>query len=122
MKVFDTLTDDNFLLYAAHYYENPQCSDAEEFYDDLNRFKYLKRLLGRYKQSGDLQERLILNHLIVLHNVFGIEPAKRMLEFKIGREYLPIIKPFLVFLHYLKEEELVEVELDPVVVDRLRKI
>lgn len=122
MKVFETLTEDNFLLYAAHEYNNPQCTETEEFYDDLNRFKYLKRLLGRYEQSGDLQERLILNHLIVIHNVFGIQAARRMLEFKIDNRHWPVLKPCLIFLSYMKENDMVEVKLDPVVVDRLRNI
>ena len=122
MKVFEELTDENFILYAAHCYNNPQCTDTAEFYDDLNRFKYLKRLLGRYEQSGDLQERLILNHLIVLHNVFGIEAAQKMLRYKIESKHWPVIKPCLILLSYMREEDMVEVELDPVVIDRLRKI
>ena len=122
MKVFETLNDKNFTLFAAHYYNNPQCVDTDEFYDDLNRFKYLKRLLGRYEQSGDLQERLILNHLIVINNIFGIPAAKKMLEFKIDQKHWPVVKPFLVYLNYLKEDEYVDIALDPNVVDRLRKI
>lgn len=122
MKVFETLTEDNFLLYAAHHYDNPQCTETEEFYDDLSRFKYLKRLLGRYEQSGDLQERLILNHLIVLHNVFGIQAARKMLEYKIDKKHWPVIKPCLIFLSFMKTEEMVEIELDPVIIDRLRNI
>ena len=122
MKVFDTLDDSNFLLFAANNYNNPQCIDAEEFNDDVNRFKYLKRLLGRYTQTGDLQERLILNHLIVLHNVFGIPAARKMLEFKIEQKHWPVVKTFLIFLHYMKPNDMVEVDLDPAVVDRLRKI
>lgn len=122
MKVFESLNDKNFTLFAAHHYDNPQCVDTDEFYDDLNRFKYLKRLLGRYEQSGDLQERLILNHLIVLHNIFGIPAAKKMLEFKIDQKHWPVVKPFLVYLNYVREDEYVEVPLDPNVIDRLRKI
>lgn len=122
MKVFDTIDDSNFLLYAAHYYDNPQCTDTEEFYDDLNRFKYLKRLLGRYEQSGDLQERLILNHLTIIHNVFGIVAARKMLEFKIDRKHWPVLKPCLLFLSFMKEDEWVEVELDRLVTQRLRSI
>ena len=65
------LDDTNFMLYAAAHYDNPQCYDTDEFYDDLKRFKYLKRLLNRYKETGELKERLILNHLTVIYNVFG---------------------------------------------------
>lgn len=122
MKLFDIITDDNFELFAANSYNNPHCIDVEEFQGDLNRFRYVKRLLGRYESCGDLQERLILNHLIVLGNVFGIDPLKKMLFFKVDEKHYPVIKPFLVFLHYLKEDELVETELDPTVVERLRNI
>lgn len=122
MKLFEELNDSNFNIFAAHNYNNPHCVDVEEFYDDLNRFKYLKRLLGRYQQSGDLQERLILNHLIVLYNVFGIIPANRMIEYKIDSSHMPVLKPFLVFLHYVKEDEMVEIPMDPIVVERLRNL
>ena len=73
MDNFDVLTHKNFKLYAAKMYNNPECLDVNEFQQDVTRFKYLKRLLKRYELTGDLQERLILNHLIVLYNVFGIE-------------------------------------------------
>ena len=71
-KLFDELTNKNFKLFAAQQYSNPECTDVEEFKNDLSRFKYLKRLLTRYEEHGELQERLILNHIIVLYNVFGI--------------------------------------------------
>jgi len=122
MRIFDTINDDNFELYAAKHYDNPQCVDVEEFQADLSRFKYIKRLLGRYDTCGELQERLILNHIIVLFNVFGIEPAKKMLLFKIENRHHSVIKPFLVFLNYLREDELVEIPLDENVVSRLRNI
>lgn len=122
MKVFDNLTDDNFELFAAKHYDNPQCVDVEEFQADLNRFRYIKRLLGRYDACGDLQERLILNHIIVLFNVFGIEAAKRMLLHKVDHKHYSIIKPFLVFLHYIHEHELVDIPLDMNVVEKLRNI
>ena len=80
---FEKLTRKNFELFAAKYYDNPECMDVEEFKDDLSRFKYIKRLLRRYADHKDLQERLILNHLIVIYNVFGIEAANKMIWFKI---------------------------------------
>ena len=122
MKVFDKLTNKNFELFAAHYYNNPECMDVDEFKEDLSRFKYLKRLLKRYETDGDLQERLILNHLIVLYNVFGIPAANKMVWFKINNEHYHYIKPFLVFLHYLPEDEKVEIGMDPVIVKRLREL
>lgn len=122
MKLFEKLNEENFLLYAANNYKNPNCTDAEEFYDDLNRFKYVKRLLGRYYNEDDLQERLILNHLVILANVFGIRPSVKMLWYKVNREHWPVIKPMLLYLNYITEKEKMDVPLDPLVVERLRKI
>ena len=75
MHLFDELNEENFVLFASRNYNNPQCTSIDEFNDDLLRFKYLKRLFKRYIKDGDLQERLILNHLVVLYNVFGITAA-----------------------------------------------
>lgn len=96
------IDESNFILYAAQCYDNPQCMDESEFFDDLKRFKYLKRLFNKYQESGDLKERLVLNHLVVLYNLFGNEGTTRMLFFKL-REYLDILKPFLVLLGQLPE-------------------
>lgn len=122
MKLFNELTEDNFTIFAAKHYNNPQCLDISEFEDDLARFKYLKRLLRRYQQSGDLQERLILNHLIVISNVFGISASNRMLFFKIEEELWPVLKTFLVYLNYLPESEKIEIPLDQNIVKVLRSI
>jgi len=122
MKLFEQLNEENFLLYAANNYKNPNCVDAEEFYDDLNRFKYIKRLLGRYYNDDDLQERLIINHIVILYNVFGIEAATKMLWYKIDKKYWPVIKPILLYLNYITDKEKMGVALDPLMVERLRKI
>ena len=122
MKIFDKLTSRNFELFASQHYNNPECTDVEEFKEDLTRFKYLKRLLRRYEQSGDLQERLILNHIIILYNVFGINAANRMMWFKVEPEHYTTLKTFLVFLHYLPEDYKVEIPLDKLVINRLRNI
>ena len=122
MKIFDTLNRRNFELYAAQNYNNPECIDIEEFKEDLSRFKYLKRLLRRYELADDLQIRLILNHIIVLYNVFGIESANRMIWYKIEPEHWTYIKPFLVFLNYLPIDEKVYVPLDPYIIDKLRNL
>jgi len=122
MKIFDTLNRRNFELFAAQNYNNPECLDVEEFKEDLARFKYLKRLLRRYELTEDLQVRLILNHIIVIYNVFGIESANKMIWYKIEPEHWTYIKPFLVFLNYLPVDEKVEIPLDPLIVDILRKI
>ena len=79
MMIFNELTEENLFLYAAKHYRNPQFSDIEEFYEDLKRFKYIKRLLNRYIDQGELAERLILNHVIVVFNSFGIEAALSIL-------------------------------------------
>ena len=122
MHLFDELNEENFVLFASRNYNNPQCTSIEEFNDDLLRFKYLKRLFKRYTKDGDLQERLILNHLIVLYNVFGISAANKMMFYKMEDEYWPIIKTFLVYLNYIKEKDLVEIPLDERIIDTLRKL
>lgn len=125
------LDESNFFLYAAHHYLNP-CVDQQEFLDDLNRIKNLRRLFGRYEKHGELKERLILNHLMVLYNVFEHRALTRMLVFKLY-DYLHILKPFLMLLNYLPEivdnigidSETVrtnEIVMDMRIVDVLRKI
>ena len=96
--MFDNLNDDNFLIYAMKAYESPN-TILSEFEDDLKRIKYVKRLIKKYKLTGDLRERLILNHIIVLSNVFGVEPTVRMLFFKFDEEDYHILKTFLLFLN-----------------------
>lgn len=98
--MIDNLTDDNFLIYAIKCYDNPRCI-MSEFEDDLKRLKYIRRLIKRYKSTGDLKERLILNHIIVLSNVFGTEAAVRMLFFKIDIDDYHILKTFMLFLNYM---------------------
>ena len=99
----EKLDETNFLLYAAKHYNNHQCYDTVEFYDDLKRFNYIKRLLNQYAESGDLKERLILNHIIVLYNVFGAEATARMLFFKM-RAHHAVIVPFLSLLGILPQK------------------
>ena len=120
--LFNVLTDENFTLFAAKCYNNPQCTELSEFYDDLNRFKYLKRLLKRYDEHDDLQHRLILNHIIVIYNVFGIPAANKMMKFKMDKQFWPAVKTFLVYLHYLPETEMLSTPLDPTIVNVLRKL
>ena len=85
------LDETNFLLFAAKHYDNPQCFDTIEFYEDLNRFKYIKRLLNKFKETGDLKDRLIFNHLTVLFNVFGAEACVRMLFLKLQGHYQELL-------------------------------
>ena len=97
--MFD-LNDGNFLIYAAKTYDRPHIIQSE-FEEDLKRIKYIKRLFGKYRQTGEFKERLILNHIIVLSNVFGVEAATNMLFFKIDEEDYPLLKTILIYLNYL---------------------
>jgi hypothetical protein len=100
--IFNELNEDNFLLFAIRYYENPQAVTKEDFEKDLNHFKYIKRLLKRYKKSGELKTHLILNHFIILYNIFG-EATTPMLFFKIEQELWSSVKSFIIFLNRLPE-------------------
>jgi len=122
MMIFNELTEENLFLYAAKHYRNPQFSDIEEFYEDLKRFKYIKRLLNRYIDQGELAERLILNHVIVVFNSFGIEAALSILELKLLDKHWSVIKPFLIYLKYIKDDQYIGIPMDQEVIDALRKI
>jgi hypothetical protein len=97
--MFIDLTEDNFLMFAMKSYTNNHCTDMLEFYDDLKRIRYIKRLFFKYKKTGDLKERLILNHLMVLYNTFDPRSMTKMLIFEL-HEYLDCIKPFLILLNF----------------------
>lgn len=97
----EKLDESNFLLYAAKYYDNPSCTTIDEFIEDLNRFKYIKRLLNRYELTGELKDRLIMNHLIILYNVFG-EATTKMLFYKLKGQ-LKFLKPFLILTGRMPE-------------------
>jgi hypothetical protein len=96
------LTEATFLLYAAQQYDNPHCADVVEFEEDIKRFQYLRKLFGRYRQDNDLKERLILNHLIIIYNVFGPE-ATNMLFMRL-HEYHDYLKPFVEYLNFMPLE------------------
>ena len=129
--IFDDLTEKNFLLYAMKEYDNPQCTEVEEFNDDLKKIKYIKRLLNQYVSEGVLKERLLLNHIIIFYNVFPPAAATRILFFKIEEKFWPILKPFLFYLNLLPEDKIEsvmgreirtnEILMDQGVVDSLRK-
>jgi len=95
------INDENFMFYASQIYDNPQCLSEEEFDEDLNRIKYIKRLFYRYEKTGELKLRLILNHIIILNNVFGSEGCSRLLFYKIDEKYYSYLKSFLRYLEYL---------------------
>jgi hypothetical protein len=100
--IFNELNEDNFLLFAIKHYENPQAVTKDDFQKDLNHFKYIKRLLKRYKKTGDLKTHLLINHFIVLYNIFG-EATTPMLFFKLEREMWTQVKTFIVFLNRLPQ-------------------
>ncbi len=122
MMIFNELTEENLFLYAAKHYYKPQFTDIEEFYEDLKRFKYIKRLVNRYLEHEELAERLILNHLIVIFNSFGIEASLNMLELKLSDKHWPVIKPFLIFLKYIRNDQYTGISMDQGVIESLRKI
>ena len=122
MVIIDELTEKNLILFAAQNYRKPNFSDIEEFYEDLKRFKYVKRLVNRYLDHDELTERLILNHIIVICNSFTIPSAMKMFELKLDNKHWPVIKPFLIYLKYIKDDQYTGITMDPNVVDKLRKI
>jgi len=122
------LSEDNYLVYALKHYNSPECSGMEDFEEDIKRFKYLKRLFRRYERTGVLNDRLILNHLIVLYNVLD-GAATPLLFFKIDKKHWPILKTFLVFINRMPIESIVsggvrgdEIPLDFHVINILRNI
>jgi len=113
----DLLNEKTFLMYAIKHYNNPECCDMEEFNEDLSRIKYVKRLLRRYKKTNELRERLLLNHIIILGNVFGPKIASRLLFFKIEKDLHPYLKAFLLFLDFIPEEGIPEFDIDCIPMD-----
>ena len=99
---FDELNDDNYMMFAIKHYENPQAVTQEDFYEDLKKFKYIKRLLKRYQKSGELKSHLLLNHFICLYNVFD-DAATPLLFFKIDKEYWSVLKTFLQFMNRIPD-------------------
>lgn len=122
------LSEDNFLLFAAKSYDRSSCIGLKEFHEDLGRIRYIKGLLRRYQKTGKLSERLMLNHFICLHNVFG-SAIVPMLFYKMDKSTWPQIKTFLVYLDYIKEGSYLlpsvlesDVSLDPNIINILRGI
>jgi hypothetical protein len=125
--VKEKLNESNFLVFAMHHYDNPQCHSLQEFEEDLKKFLYLKKLISRYKNNGELRERLILNHIIVLYNIFG-DNATQMLFYKIDESCWDTLVTFLVYLDRMPETipelnlVLSDVVLDETIISTLRKI
>lgn len=121
---FDELNENNYLLFAIKFYDNPQALTKDDFEDDLKRIKYIKRLLKKYKNTNELKTHLVLNHLIVLFNVFG-EACVPLLFFNLEKELWPAIKSFLIFLNRIPEypkTQVHEIEEDLYCLSQLQKI
>lgn len=125
------LAESNFMLFASKNYANPICLDVKEFHSDLRKIRYIHRLLLRYSVTGEIKERLLLNHLILFYNVFDVDAATKILFFKIPKKHWPQLKTFLVYLNYMPsfinniEEKPISassINLDMKLVDTLRKI
>ena len=119
--IFNELNEDNFLLFAIKHYENPQAVTREDFDKDLNHFKYIKRLLKRYKREGELKTHLLLNHFIILYNIFG-EATTPMLFFKIEKDLWSFLKSFIIFLGRLPEYPKTKIHDIPVDIDCLAEL
>jgi hypothetical protein len=129
--MYEQLTDKNFLLYCAANYDNPQYYSTEDFYEDLNRIKYIKKLITRYVENGDLKERLILNHIIILNNCFGPEALCRILYLKL-KSQMRYVKPFLILLQIMPErmynvgdDKIIDtdmIDMDETIIAKLRKV
>jgi len=123
MGLFDKLTVKNFNAFALQNYDDPQCADIEDFQEDLRRFRYLKRLLHRYHENGEMRERLMLNHLITIFNVFGYDASMRMLKFKVREDvYWASIKTMLLYLGYIDESWETAIHIDDKLAQRLRDL
>jgi len=120
--MFKEITKDNWLLFAQQNYDNPTLETEIEFYDDIKRFKYLKRLFRKYDITGEIKIRLILNHLVVLQNVFGAEVAITLLLYKIDNKYWSVLKTCLNYLEYLYPHELDNIETDKNIEEMLKEL
>lgn len=127
---FDDLNNENFLIYSMKAYDKPNCL-MSEFKEDMKRFNYLKRLFHKYRKSKEIKEQLVLNHLIVIYNVFGVECATRMLFYKVSEDDYATLKTFLLFLNYMptvvhgikgKEIRSSDIDVDLDLANLLRKI
>ena len=120
--MYEKITAANVNMFAIKHYDNPHCESEAEFNDDMKRFKYIKRLLRKYHETGVLKERLLLNHVIVLNNLFGPDACITLLLFKIQKEYWGAMKALLLYLNLLRPEELETIETDTFVLEVLRKL
>ena len=121
---FDELNEDNYLLFAIKHYENPQSVTKDDFYEDLKRIKWIKRLLKRYTTEGELKVHLLINHFIILYNVFG-DAATPLLFFKLDKEYWSVLKTFIIYLQRFPEypkTQLHDIPIDENCLEKLNSI
>ena len=121
MVDFKILTHETIDIFALRHYDNRGAS-KEEFDDDMNRFKYLKRLFRKYDTSKEFKSRLIINHIIILGNVFGVDASTTLLFFKIDKQHWSILKTILIFLDYMPDGEMLDLEIDQNVMEELKRI
>ena len=120
--MYEKINSENVIMFAIRHYNNPQCEGELEFYDDLKRFKYIKRLFKKYVDTKVLKERLLLNHFIVLKNVFGPDASVTLLLYKVEKAHWHILKSFLIYLNILEENELKDIQHDSFVLEKLREV
>ena len=128
--MFEDLNNENFIIYAMKAYDKPNCL-MSEFKEDMKKFNYLKRLFHKYRKAGELREQLVLNHLVVIYNVFGPEPATRMLFYRMSKEDYSALKTYLIFLNWMpnvvkgirgQDIRSSDIEVDMTIAEALRKI
>jgi len=117
----DILTEENYIGVAMHHYDNIQCNTIEEFQNDMYRIICIKKLIDRYISSGNINLRLILNHIIVINNSFG-EITFELLKLRLGNKYYPVIKAILVFLKYIESDIWNEIQEDSKIFNELRRL
>jgi hypothetical protein len=122
MSDFKILTPETIEIFAKRHYNNPSDIDRQEFEDDMKRFKYLKRLFRKYDTSKEFKARLIINHIIILSNMFGIDASTTLLFFKIDKQHWSILKTILIFLNYMPKEDLIDIKIDQNVMEELKRI
>lgn len=117
---FSELTQGNYMMFALLHYDNPYCKDIKEFFEDIKRLHYIRRLFKRYSEDNVLKERLIINHLVTFYNVFESKAATRILFYKVEKEFHPILKTFLVYLNRISLDKYTEISLDENIIEKLR--
>ena len=119
---FSELTAGNYMMYALLHYDNPHCKDIQEFFEDIKRLHYIRRLFKRYHDDKILKERLIINHLITFYNVFDNEAATRILFHRVEKEFHSILKTFLVYLNRMPSDKHTDISLDNTIIIKLREV